>query len=54
MIWMSNDLVVNRCVIQMILVFNWLEIQLIWSSNDWRFKWAGCQMIEIQMILVVN
>ena len=43
MIWDSNDLVVNRCVIQMILVVSWL-----------RFKWVGCQLIWDSIDLVVQ
>ena len=43
MIWDSNDLVVNRCVIQMILVVSWL-----------RFKWVGCQLIWDLIDLVVR
>ena len=50
MIWDSNDLVVNRCVLQMILVVcwfelqvmlvvNWFEIQMFRLSIDARFKW---------------
>ena len=27
----------------MILVVNWIEIQLIWLSIELRFKWFGCQ-----------
>ena len=38
-----NDLVVIWFEIQMILVVNWLKIQLIWLSIDLRFKWFGCQ-----------
>ena len=29
----------------MISVANWFEIQLIWLSNDLRFKWFGCQLV---------
>ena len=61
LIWDSNDLVVNRCVLQMISVVcwfelqviwdssdsvvNWSEIQVIWLSTDVRFKWVGDQVI---------
>ena len=45
LIWDSNDLVVNRCVLQMILVVCWFELQVMWLSIDVRFKWFGCQLI---------
>ena len=50
LIWDSIDLVVNRCVLQMI----WLSIDVcfkwFWLSVDLNFKWCGCQLIEIQVI----
>ena len=64
--WDSKDLVVNRCVLQMILVvcwfelqvrwlsINWFEIQLIWLSINLRFNWFGCQLIWDSNDLVVN
>ena len=53
LIWDSIDLVVNwieilvvnRCVLQMILVVCWLEFQVMWFSIDLRFKWFGCQLM---------
>ena len=53
LIWDSN-LVVNRCVLQMILVVCWFELQVIWLSIDLRFKWFGCQLIWDSNDLVVN
>ena len=53
LIWDSN-LVVNRCVLQMILVVCWFELQVIWLSIDLRFKWFGCQLIWDSSDLVVN
>ena len=54
LIWDSNDLVVNRCVLQMILVVCWFELQAMWLSIDLRFKWFGCQSIWDSNELVVN
>ena len=54
LIWDSNDLVVNRCVLQMILVVCWFELQVMWLSIDLRFKWFGCQLIWDSSVLVVN
>ena len=54
LIWDSNDLVVNRCVLQMILVVCWFELQVMWLSIDLRFKWFGCQLIWDSSDLVVN
>ena len=54
LIWDSNDLVVNRCVLQMILVVCWFELQVMWLSSDLRFKWFGCQLIWDSSDLVVN
>ena len=57
LIWLSidsNDLVVNRCVLQMILVVCWFELQVMWLSIDLRFKWFGCQLIWDSSDLVVN
>ena len=45
LIWDSNDLVANRCVLQMILVVCWFEVQVRWLSIDLRFNWFGCQLI---------
>ena len=45
LIWDSNDVVVNRCVLQMILVVCWFELQVMWLSTDLRFKWFGCQLM---------
>ena len=47
LIWDSNDLVVNRCVLQMILILVvcWFELQVMWLSMDSRFKWFGCQLM---------
>ena len=53
LIWDSN-LVVNRCVLQMIFVVCWFELQVIWLSIDLRFKWSGCQLIWDSSDLVVN
>ena len=53
LIWDSN-LVVNRCVLQLILVVCWFELQVIWLSIDLRFKWFGCQLIWDSNDLVVN
>ena len=53
-IWDSNDLVVNRCVLQMILVVCWFELQVRWFSIDLRFKRLGCQPIWDSNGLVVN
>ena len=54
LIWDSNDLVVNRCVIQMILAVCWFELQVMWLSIDLRFKWFGCQLIWDSSDSVVN
>ena len=54
LIWDSNDLVVNRCVLQMILVVCWFELQVMWLSIDLRSKWFGCQLIWDSSDLVVN
>ena len=54
LIWDSNDLVVNRCVLQMILVVCWFELQVRWLSIDLRFNWFGCQSIWDANDLVVN
>ena len=54
LIWGSNDLVVNRCVLQMILVVCWFELQVMWLSIDLRFNWFGCQLIWDSSDLVVN
>ena len=54
LIWDSNDLVVNRCVLQMILVVCWFELQVMWLSIDLRFNWFGCQLIWDSSDLVVN
>ena len=54
LIWDSNDLVANRCVLQMILVVCWFELQVMWLSIDLRFKWFGCQLIWDSSDLVVN
>ena len=54
LIWDSIDLVVNRCVLQMILVVCWFELQMSWLSIDLRFKWFGCQLIWDSNDLVVN
>ena len=54
LIWDSNDLVVNRCVRQMISVVCWFELQVMWLSIDLRFKWFGCQLIWDSSDLVVN
>ena len=54
LIWDSNDLAVNRCVLQMILVVCWFELQVMWLSVDFRFKWFGCRLIWDSSDLVVN
>ena len=54
LIWTSSDVVVNRCVLQMILVVCCFELQVMWLSIDLRFKWFGCQMIWGSSDLVVN
>ena len=54
LIWDSNDSVVNRCVLQMILVVCWFELPVMWLSIDLRFKWFGCQLIWDSSDLVVN
>ena len=54
LIWDSTDLGVNRCVLQMILVVCWFELQVMWLSIDLRFKWFGCQLIWDSSDLVVN
>ena len=54
LIWDSNDLVVNRCVLQMILVVCWFELQVMWLSIGLRFKWFGCHSIWDSSDLVVN
>ena len=54
LIWDSNELVVNRCVLQMILVVCWFELQVMWLSIDLRSKWFGCQLIWDSNDLVVN
>ena len=54
LVWDSNDLVVNRCVLQMILVVCWFELQVMWLSIDLRFKWFGCQLIWDSSDVVVN
>ena len=54
LIWDSNDLVVNRCVLQMILVVCCFELQVMWLSIDLRSKWFGCQLIWDSNDLVVN
>ena len=54
LIWNWNDLVVYRCVLQMILVVCWFELQVMWLSFDLRFKWFGCQLIWDSSDLVVN
>ena len=54
LIWDSNDLVVNRCVLQMILVVCWFELQVSWLSIDLRFNWFDCQSIWDSNDLVVN
>ena len=54
LIWDSNDLVVSRCVLQMMLVVCWFELQVTWLSIDLRFKWFGCQLIWDSSDLVVN
>ena len=53
-IWDSNYLVVNRCVLQMILVVCWFELQVRWLSIDLRFNWFGRQSIWDSNDLVVN
>ena len=54
LIWDLNGLVVNRCVLQMILVVCWFELQLMWLSIDLNFKWFGCQLIWDSRDLVVD
>ena len=54
LIWGSIDLVVNRCVLQMILVVCWFELQVRLLSINLRFKWFGCQSIWDSSELVVN
>ena len=54
LIWDSNDLVVNRCALQIILVVCWFELQVMWLSVDLRFKWFGCQLIWDSSDSVVN
>ena len=54
LIWDSNDLVVNRCVLQIILVVCCFELQVMWLSIDLRSKWFGCQLIWGSNDLVVN
>ena len=54
LIWGSNDLIVNRCVLQLILVVRWFEFQAMWFSIDLKFKWFGCQLIWDSQDLVVN
>ena len=51
----SNDLVVNRCLLQMTSVVCWFELQVMWLlSIDLRFNWFGCQLIWDSSDLVVN
>ena len=50
LIWDSNDLVVNRCVLQMILVVCWFELQLMWLSIDWDSSDSVVNWFEIQVI----
>ena len=50
LIWDSNDLVVNRCVLQMILVVCWFELQLMWLSIDWDSSDLVVIWFEIQVI----
>ena len=54
LIWDSNNLVVNRYVLQMISVVCWFELQMMWLSIDLKFKWFGCQLIWDSSDLVVN
>ena len=41
LVWDSNDFVAGSTE----LVVSWLEIRLIWLSNDLRFNWFGCQLM---------
>ena len=43
--WESNDVGCHLIRDSNGLVVKWIEIQMIWLSNDLRFKWSGCQMI---------